>query len=88
MRGVNVHKADKNDAEYIRADLVPQWKPIETAPINVLVDIWVKAKRSDESGRFTDYTLLSDGTWFGARRMYSTDKPTHWQPRPTPPPAT
>lgn len=61
------------------------WKPIETAPSRAFVDIWVKAKRKGESTRFCNMLLLEDGTWFGARSLYPTDKATHWMPLPTPP---
>lgn len=61
------------------------WKPIETAPVGVCVDIWVRAKRKDESGRFCNMRLLPDGSWYGPRDLFKTDKPTHWMPLPAPP---
>ncbi|MGL5737153.1 MAG: hypothetical protein ACRCYS_20015, partial [Beijerinckiaceae bacterium] len=37
-----LHGPNRNHVtEYIRADLVPQWQPIETAPKDGVIDIWL-----------------------------------------------
>ena len=61
------------------------WQPIETAPVNTLVDVWIKAKRKGESGRRTNMQLLDNGEWWGSHNIYNTDKITHWMPVPEPP---
>lgn len=70
-------------SEYIRADLVPQWQPIETAPKDGTDILVYHPERAEQ---FVCYFL--GGLW-----MFSVDdalatNPTHWQPLPTPPPAT
>lgn len=61
------------------------WQPIETAPLRKPIDVWVKAKRRDESFRACNMILMEDGSWSGRQNMYPTDKVTHWMPLPEPP---
>ena len=73
---------DNNDAaEYIRADLVPQWQPIETAPKDgTVILLWNdRCELAFWNGRSWDDGDFHDDLGHGF---------THWQPLPTPPPAT
>lgn len=87
-----------DDAKYIRADLVPQWQPIETAPKDgtwVLLcngatdedredDDFGKILRSRPVTAFWDKGDWVFSHWDGAwRSCYSC--PTHWMPLPQPP---
>ena len=74
---------NKDAAEYIRADLVPQWQPIETAPKDG-TDILVYHPEHRE--QFVCYFL--GGLWHYSLDTALGSNPTHWQPLPTPPPAT
>lgn len=74
---------DEDSVTFIRADLVPQWQPIETAPKDGTDILVYHPERAEQ---FVCYFL--GGLW-----MFSVDdalatNPTHWQPLPTPPPAT
>lgn len=62
-----------------------EWRKIDTVPLGKPVDVWVKAKRRCESFRACNMTLMEDGSWFGPRNLYPTDKITHWMPLPEPP---
>ena len=71
----------KEGNEYIRIDLAPpQWQPIETAPENTPVDLFVKGN----DGRRPDM-IKKDGKWYGRCKLFPTDVITHWMPRPEPP---
>lgn len=78
----------EDGVEYIRADLVPQWQPIETAPKDgtwVLVSVWelgpdVASARWDGSL----WNMCIVGEYFDGTPEFSN--PTHWQPI-NPPPA-
>lgn len=69
--------------EYIRADLVPQWMPIETAPRDGARVLVYSENCIAIAGYSTDYNSWCenyyDNLWHD---------PTHWQPLPSPPPAT
>ena len=61
---------------YIRADLVPQWQPIETAPhdnkrILVYVPRYGSMSASFDDGRFNLHACLNKQAL-----------PTHWMPLP------
>jgi len=73
----------RGEHKYIRADLVPQWQPIETAPkdgTDILV-WWPFWSKSPEVAAFID------GEWYSeCVTSDSTEKPpTHWMPLPAPP---
>ena len=88
---------DKRYPEYIRADLVPQWQPIETAPRDgTIIDVWLgDADMRDVEFYCTHGTRRSPGWWFSngkfrplgglepAMTVFVT--PTHWMPLPNPP---
>jgi hypothetical protein len=72
--------------EWVRRD---QWQPIETAPKDDLIDIWLS-----EGRRWCDcyYDRICD-EWRTSRpsgRLVSikSQHVTHWMPRPTPPALT
>lgn len=70
-------------AEYIRADLVPQWQPIETAPSDHLM--FYGNTRHDQGVVFTG--------WKAVNGMHYSDNgdvayPKHWMPLPMPPQPT
>lgn len=74
--------------EYIRADLVPQWKPIETAPKDgTHIPLYFP---SYHEGKVDVYYFTEgydyEGSWDGLEG-YSPigdyeDQPTHWMPLP------
>ena len=74
---------NKDAAEYIRSDLVPQWQPIETAPLHEDLLLWCE-------GDILKGYKLTFGWCVGFDREDDAIyvNPTHWQPLPTPPPAT
>lgn len=75
--------SDGDNEEYIRADLVPQWMPIETAPRDGTRILVYSENCIAIAGYSTDYNSWCenyyDNLWHD---------PTHWQPLPSPPPAT
>jgi hypothetical protein len=62
-----------------------EWQPIETAPKDKPVLIWVDGttcigiNTEDDEGPYWNEVRLDDGAWGG--EIY----PTHWMPLPTPP---
>ena len=77
--------------EYIRADLVPQWMPIDTAPKDgqAILSTWPSLFK-DQDKWFIQPVFFRDGIWL---HLWDHDEtmplnPTHWQPLPNPPPAT
>lgn len=72
-----------NSTEYIRADLVPQWQPIDTAPkdgtyvIGLFNGLVAQMKWSNGSGSHC-YHWMALGRW-------TPIDPTHWMPLPEPP---
>lgn len=71
------------DVEYIRADLVPQWQPIETARkdgtyvIGLFNGVVAQMKWSNGGRRYC-YHWMALGRW-------TPIEPTHWIPMPEPP---
>lgn len=73
------------------------WHPIETAPRNgTPIDLWCICARSGKAKRRTDcsWVRLTDWTgneFLGWQNMNNSPfhdfQPTHWMPRPAPPPA-
>lgn len=61
-----------------------EWQPIETAPDEYTIDVWIGSTMNPEFGvRITSVHRI--GTkWFGIPDHYNTDKvkPTHWMPYP------
>lgn len=75
--------------KYIRADLVPQWQPIETAPkagsevfmVTGMTEQPCVVTRSAKNWRETGYPFAAYHTGV----VFAEDKFTHWMPLPTPP---
>ena len=67
------------EAEYVRANLLPQWSTIETAPDGETVMCALKY------GIGVVIAHFDDGDWFGDSGNNWTGKVTHWQPIPNPP---
>ena len=68
------------EVHYVRADSLPQWQPIETAPEGGSILGWA-------SGWAHPEVVVWDEKW---RCWYDSDleygvTPSHWQPLPTPP---
>jgi hypothetical protein len=65
--------------EYIRADLVPQWQPIETAP----KDGTLVLVRTASAGTFTGYfcAYWADGGFMYCKDVY-VPSPTQWMQIP------
>ena len=90
---------DTEDARFLydlarRADLVPQWRPIKTAPKDgTLVDIWgVNHLSYDKhSSRKVNVKFGPVQDWMGRKRddwqhgRGEDYEPTHWMPIPAPP---
>jgi hypothetical protein len=72
--------------EYIRADLVPQWQPIETAPKDGAWVICLVGGDAIEgvmrNGRWNYISLNSHGCGCCGD---DDPEPTHWMPLPAPP---
>jgi hypothetical protein len=87
----------RKTVEYIRADLVPGWQTIETAPKDGSnLDLWC---RREHCHGHVDYVRICNASWGdmvdfvgniyqgwqGIQSPYHTLIPTHWMPLPTPP---
>lgn len=70
------------EAEYIRADLVPDWKPIETAPKDGS-EILGYVGSGYVGGAIVLHALNDGDTWHDWD-AYAWE-PTHWMPLPKPP---
>lgn len=80
-------RGDPGAVEYIRADLVPQWQPIETLPAEIDpeqsaflvfdgVGVWKAWRQNGEICGFeVDGEELPQNDWL----------PTHWMPLPSAP---
>ncbi len=86
---------NKDAAEYIRADLVPQWLPIETAPKDgtcvlacAVIDGIVMARTSRWVTTSIGKYNPMGGYWTCPNMGSVIGEFTHWQPLPTPPPST
>ena len=77
---------DDRLVEYIRADLVNDWMDIDTAPKDgtKIVGSYHDGFRSFK----VDVFYYCIGTWWIDDYSEGDKQPTHWQPLPTPPPAT
>ena len=74
---------DDSGVEYIRADLVPQWQPIETAPKdNTKVLLFVPVF-GPSIGYFDAHG--PDNLWCVRGIVNRGVQPTHWMPLPEPP---
>lgn len=71
----------KLDIEYIRADLVPQWQPIETAPKHDLETLILYSSEGVQIGWFSAFHKC----WLTTEDKDVWAEPTHWMPLPTPP---
>lgn len=85
------------DTEYIRADLVPQWQPIDTAPKDgtaVLVGCsYFRHGKSQVTLAWHERGMWAEGMYWdeGEEKMVVAQcefRPTHWMPLPTPPQPT
>lgn len=78
---------DGDATPYIRADLVPQWQPIETAPKDgeeLLLCCRYVVDGEDHSVFWVD--LWYDGWWLRYPKIVFTPaQPTHWMPLPPAP---
>jgi hypothetical protein len=72
-----IHK--QNPVEYIRADLVPQWQPIETAPKDG-TEIIVLCRRKKVSLGWYFSASTNNKHWLNENG--SKINPTHWMPLP------
>ena len=77
----------KLDIEYIRADLVPQWQPIETAPKDgtKILGAWPQLRK--HKWWTIQPVFFHCGDWIHG---WDEDEdlalhPTHWMPLPEPP---
>jgi hypothetical protein len=75
--------------EYIRADLVPQWQPIENAPRDgtQILGAWQCLNKTWDMNAMFYFEEDGEGGWFDYHAEYMHN-PTHWMPLPNPPPAT
>lgn len=64
-----------------RADLIPQWQPIDTAPTNS-IDVLVCLNNG--MGEILIARTPGDGQWWD-RSLTKISTPTHWMPLPNPP---
>lgn len=73
---------DDGDVKYIRADLVPQWQPIETAPKDgtKIVLFWPEDKYCSLGAWFDDPMggCWCFGTWEDPQPSDESDQPTLW----------
>lgn len=70
-----------NTTEYIRADLVPQWQPIETAPKHDLETLILYSSEGVQIGWFSAFHKC----WLTTEGKDVWAEPTHWMPLPEPP---
>ena len=74
----------EGDTKYIRADLTPQWQPIETAPKD-----GVEILGFDSKNKTYHVTIYDGYSWHNPDNHYYSEAlgfyPTHWMPLPTPP---
>lgn len=77
---------DRGEVKYIRADLVPQWQPIETAPKDgTVILVYIQSPLNGDA--WCDVVFYNN-----IRDMFMTgtvcighDFVTHWMPPPEPP---
>ena len=90
-------KALATAQDLIDSGLVPQWKPIETAPKDgTVIDLWcirthdlgekTSVRKCDVSwGSMSDWTGGVHQGWRGISELYATNEATHWMPLPAAP---
>lgn len=64
-----------------------EWQPIETAPEEKYIDVWISIPNSNNGGRrITDVckTKAHSKGWVGLEGFY-IEHLTHWMPLPNPP---
>lgn len=66
------------------------WLPIESAPKDTWVDLWVRGRTEDGIGEFRIPNCWRIGNKWYSSSVASFDKeikstPTHWMPLPPPP---
>ena len=72
------------DDIYTRADLVPQWQPIKTAPKDgTRIRLFCP-----DNGQWESWWVEDGEEWFADGQGFElVPYPTHWQPLPAPPQA-
>lgn len=81
MWEVQLQRNLARDVEYIRADLVPTWRPISEVPDNwEKADLWVVPTMEGEGFRLPDCYFCS-GFWWD-QEEYAVAGATHWMPIP------
>ena len=74
--------ADRKSVEYTRADLSPQWLPLDSAPRDgTWVLIWIGWIGNPRSSAF-EHGSWQNLPWVANSKDYN---PTHWMPLPKPP---
>lgn len=61
-----------------------QWRPIETAPKNQVIDLWVMVDEKTGEGVRKVNCYWEQGRWIGFSCLYQY-RPTHWMPLPAAP---
>ncbi|WP_370869863.1 DUF551 domain-containing protein [Methylobacter sp.] len=69
-----------------------EWQPIETAPANTVVDLfvpWIPNRAGFKGFRYTDCYRRGDGQWtsknFDSEKRRTVNNPSHWMLLPEPP---
>ena len=70
--------------KYTRADLSPQWQPIETAPRDGTLILIARMPCDYWHGIFVGYWNDTIDEWFYSAALLIS-QPTHWMPLPKPP---
>ena len=65
------------------------WRPIETMPEQLAVDVWIRSSNNENYGRRACHVCVVDGNWFGkdAPQFQFGEYPTHWMNIPCSPDA-
>jgi hypothetical protein len=72
--------------EYVRADLVPKWQPIENAPMDgtQILGAWQCLNKTWDMNAMFYFEEDGEGGWFDYHAEYMHN-PTHWMPLPPTP---